>query len=62
MSPDLNSAFTLKDCLSEGVKLAVNAYPDRYVFIVYGIGFDLQPEFSLPDGSVGKNVIILGLI
>ena len=27
--------------------------------IDYDIGFDSRSEFSLPDGSVGKNVIIL---
>ena len=28
---------------------------------MYGIGFDLHLEFSVPDGSVGKNVIIFGV-
>ena len=28
---------------------------------MYGIGFDLRLEFSVPDGSVGKNVIIFGV-
>ena len=27
----------------------------------YGIGFDSYSEFSLPDGSAGKNVIIFGV-
>ena len=27
----------------------------------YGIGFDSYSEFSLPDGSEGKNVIIFGV-
>ena len=26
----------------------------------YGIGFDSRSEFSLPDGTMGKNVIIFG--
>ena len=42
------------------VKLANNADADKYVYISYGIGFDLRSEFSLPDGSMGKNLIILG--
>ena len=39
-SRDLNSDFTLKDCLFGGVKLRKNADPDKYVYIGYGIGFD----------------------
>ena len=27
----------------------------------YGIGFNLRSEFSLPDSSAGKNVIIFGV-
>ena len=42
------------------VKLAKNAGPDKYVFSGYGIGFDTCIEYSLPDGSLGKNVIIFG--
>ena len=30
---DLNSDFTLKDCLFGGVKLAKNADPDKYIGI-----------------------------
>ena len=41
-----------------GVKLTKNnADPDSG----YGIGFDLRSEFSLPDSSMGKNVIIFGV-
>ena len=42
------------------VKLAKNADPDKYVNTSYAIGFTLLSEFSLPVGSVVKNVIILG--
>ena len=42
------------------VKLAKNANPDKYVYTSYAIGFTLLSEFSLPVGSVVKNVIILG--
>ena len=41
-------------------KLAENGDPDKHVYSGYGIGFDLRSEFSLPDGSLGKNVIIFG--
>ena len=51
----------MKDCLFGGVKLAKNADPDKYVYSGYIIGFDSRSEFSLPDGSVGKNVIIFGV-
>ena len=27
---------------------------------IYGVRFDSHTEFSLPDGSMGKNVIIFG--
>ena len=60
-SRDLNSDSTLKACLFGGVKVTKNADPDKYVYSGYGIGFDLRSEFSLTDGSVGKNVIIFGV-
>ena len=42
----------------EAVKLTKNADPDKYKYSGYSIGFDSHSEFSLPDGSMGKNVII----
>ena len=45
----------------EDVKLAKNADPDKYVYSNYSIGFDSRSDFSLPDGSVGKNIIIFGI-
>ena len=60
-SRDLNSDFTLKDSLFEGVKLAKNIDLDKYVSSGYSIGFGLRSEFSLSDGSVGKNAIIFGV-
>ena len=57
----LTSDFTLKGFLFGGVKLVKKADSDKYVYTCYGIGFDLRSEFSLPDGSVGKNVIIFGV-
>ena len=44
----------------EGVKLTKNADPDKYSFSSYGIGFDTQVEYLLPDASIGENVIIFG--
>ena len=60
-SRNLNSNFTLKGSLFGGVKLAKNADPDQYVYTSYGIGFDSRSEFSLPDCTMGKNVIIFGV-
>ena len=60
-SRDLNSDFTLKDCLFRGVEWAKNADLDKYVYSGYGIGFNSRLEFSLPDGSMGKNVIMFGI-
>ena len=60
-SRNLNSNFTLKDSLFGGVKLARNADPDKYVYTSYGIGFDSRSEFSLPDCTMGKDVIIFGV-
>ena len=58
-SRDLNCDFFKKNCLYGGVKLTKNANRDRYIYSGYGVGFDLRSEFSLPNGSVGKNVFIL---
>ena len=57
----MNSDFTLKDCLFGGVTLAKNADPYKHVHTVYGIRFDSCSEFSLSNGSGGKNVIIFGV-
>ena len=40
------------------VKLTDKDDPDKYK---YSIGFDSHSEFSLPDGSMGKMVIIFGV-
>ena len=53
---DLNTDFALGDCLVRAVKLT--KYADKYS--CSGRGFDLHSEFSLHDGSVGKNVITVG--
>ena len=56
----LNTDFTLGNCLFGAVKLTKNANLDKCKYINYGIGFDSRPEFLLPDGSYGKNIIIFG--
>ena len=57
---NLNTDFTLKNCLFGSVKLTKNTDLDKYKHSSYGIGFDSHSEFLLPDSSMGKNVIIFG--
>ena len=40
---DLNTDFTLGNCLFGSVKLTKNVDPDKYVYTGYGIEFDLHP-------------------
>ena len=58
---DLNTNFTLNDFLFLYVELTKNPDPDKYKYSDYGIGFDSRSEFSLTDGSMGKNVIVIGV-
>ena len=60
-SRNLNTDFTLKDCLFGSVKLTKNADLDKYNYSGYSIGSDSISEFSLTDSSVSKNVIIFGV-
>ena len=60
-SRDLNTDFSLKDCLFGSVKVTKNDDPDKYKYSGYGIGFDSRSKFSSTDVSVGKNVIIFGV-
>ena len=57
---NLNTDLTLGNCLFGSVKLTKNAEPDKYKCSGHGIGFDFRSEFSLPDGTMGKNVISFG--
>ena len=57
---DLGIDFTLRGCLFGGVKLAKNADPYKYVCSGYCIGFSTYIDYSLPDSSIDKNVIIFG--
>ena len=38
-----------------------NVVTDKYEYQGHGIEFDLTGTFTHPDGSAGKNVIILGV-
>ena len=58
-SRDLNSDFTLNDCLFGGVRLAKNADPDKNIITVCGIGFDSRSEFLLPDAGAHPDYIHL---
>ena len=46
---DLNTDFTLGNCLFGSVKLTKNADPDKYKYSSYGIGFDSRSKFSFTD-------------
>ena len=50
--------ITLEGCLFGEVKLAKNADPDKYSYSGFGVGLDTCGQYYLPNGSVGKNVII----
>ena len=52
--------YILKDFLFGAVKLTKNADLDKYKYSGCSIGFDLRSEFLSSDGSIGKNVIIVG--
>ena len=47
--------------LFESVELNNNTDLEKYIYSCYGIGFDSRSEFSLTDGSIGKNVVVFGV-
>ena len=55
---NLNTGFTLKNCLFEPVKLIKNADSDKYKYSSYRISFDSSSKFSFTDGSLRKYIII----
>ena len=57
---NVSTDFTLGKCLFGSVKLTKHANLTKYECSGYGKGFDSRSEFSLPDGSMGKNIIIFG--
>ena len=58
---NLNTNFTLDNCLFGSVKLTKNADLDKCKYTGYSIGTDSRSEFLFTDGSYGKKVIILGV-
>lgn len=56
-SRDLRSKFAVGNCLLRVLKLTTNAYPDKYRYNDFGIGFDVLSQFSLPNGEFSKYLI-----
>ena len=57
---NLNTDFTLSNCIFGSVKLTKNTDLDKYKYTGYGIGFDSGLELLFTDGSYRRNVIIFG--
>ena len=57
----LNTKFTLGSCLFGVVNLIKNADLDKYRYNGYGNGFNSRSQYSLPNGDLGKNVVIFGV-
>ena len=57
---NLNTHFTLNNCLCGSVNLTKNADPDKYKYSGYNIRFDYRLDFSFTGGSMRKKVIIFG--
>ena len=55
---DLNTDFTLGNCLFGSAKRTKNA--DLYKYKCRSLGFDSRSKFSFTDAGVGKYVIIFG--
>ena len=60
-SRDLNSNFTLGNCLFGSLKLTRNADADKYQYRGYTIGYDSRSQFLFAEGSTGKNTINFGV-
>ena len=43
------------------MKLSKNTDLDKYKYTGCRIGFDSRGKYFLPDGSIGKNVIVFGV-
>ena len=59
-SRGLYTDFTLKNYLFGSVKLIKNADVEKYKYSGYGIRFNSQLYFSLPDNTMERNVITFG--
>ena len=58
-SRDLNTNFTLGNCLFGAMKLTKNADPDKYGCSGYGTGFNARLQFSLLGSSWGNFIVIV---
>ena len=59
-SRDVNADFPFGTCLFWAVKSVKNSDPGKRGYGGHGIGFGARLQFSLGDGSWGKNVVIFG--
>ena len=59
-SRDLNTYFTLCNCLFGAVKQTKNGDLDKYGYSSYGIGFDTCSQFSWSNHNWGKIVVSFG--
>ena len=57
---NLDTGFTLGNCLLRSVELTKKADLDKYKYTSYGVQIDSSSKSLFTDGSYGKNVIILG--
>ena len=56
-SQDLNTDFTLKDCLFGSVKITKYGDTDNNSYQRYGTGFDSRSIYSITNFDWDKNVI-----
>ena len=59
---DLNTGFTLNNCLFGSVELTNNADLDKDKYIGYSVGFDSRSEFHLQMETWEKMSLFLELI
>ena len=57
----IKSHPSLLNCLFGTVNITKNADIDKNKYSEYGIGFDRNGIYLLPDGSFGRNVVIFGV-
>ena len=64
-SKTISSSILLKNSLFGATKItnrdAADGKPQTYKYSGYGIIFDRTGQFTHPDGSIGRNVVIFGV-
>ena len=64
-SKTISSSIVLKNGLFGATKItnrdAVDGEPQKYKYPGYGIAFDRTSQFTHPDESIGRNVVIFGV-